>query len=69
MLSYCLKCKAKTESKNVKPATDKRGNKYHSAECVNCGARKAIRGMGKVSSMDGEGLSMPRLKGSGLARR
>jgi NAD-dependent SIR2 family protein deacetylase len=70
MLTYCLKCKKKTESKNVKPATDKRGNKYHTAECSSCGGKKAIRGMDKMKeSVDGEGLSIPRLKGSGLSRR
>lgn len=69
MLTYCLKCKAKTESKNVKTATDKRGNKYHTAECVKCGGKKAIRGsVGGSDKMDGEGLSLPRQKGYGLSR-
>ncbi len=68
MLTYCLKCKAKTESKNMKPATDKRGNKYHTAECVKCGGKKAIRGgAGNVGNVKGEGLSLPRQKGYGLS--
>ena len=37
---YCVKCKAKTESADLKPVTMKNGRAAAQAACVVCGARK-----------------------------
>ena len=39
-LIYCVKCKAKTESADLKPVTMKNGRAAAQATCVVCGARK-----------------------------
>ena len=38
---YCLKCKAKTGSKDVQAVTLKNGRPATSAICVNCGTKKS----------------------------
>ena len=37
---YCVKCKAKTESADLKAVTMKNGRAAAQATCVVCGARK-----------------------------
>ena len=40
MLSYCLKCRKKTESKNPKVATIKNGRTIFLQKCAVCGTKK-----------------------------
>ena len=42
---YCLKCKAKTGSKDVQAVTLKNGRPATSAICVDCGTKKFRIGM------------------------
>lgn len=46
MESYCLKCKAKTGSRDMKMMKDKRGKEYTSSKCDRCGGNKALYGKG-----------------------
>lgn len=63
MLSYCLKCREKTNSTNVTTAVTKKGNNYLTAKCEKCGGKKAI--MTKKTT-EGEGLGY---RGKGLGFR
>lgn len=39
-LIYCVKCKAKTASRDLEPTTTKNGRPAMRAICVDCGTRK-----------------------------
>ena len=40
MLSYCLRCRKNTESKNPKVVKTKNGSIMFSSNCVVCGSKK-----------------------------
>ena len=41
MLSYCLKCKKNTESKNLNVARSKNGRIMHLSKCAMCNSKKS----------------------------
>ena len=52
MLTYCLKCKRKTESKDAKMIKTKNGKLALSSKCVACGSKKSRF----VKEQEAEGL-------------
>ena len=41
---YCMRCKKKTESRNIETVTMKNGRPATRAECNDCGAKKSRLG-------------------------
>ena len=41
---YCMRCKKKTESRNIETVTMKNGRPATRAECKDCGAKKSRLG-------------------------